>query len=1006
MRSIYSVLITSGLIVFASCTKNNTTTDEHLPESSLADLKVAAGLEVQLFASEPMFSNPTNMAIDAKGRVWICEAYNYRNQYNPKNPQRKEGDRIVIMEDTDGDGKADKSKIFYQGTDVNAALGISLLGNKVIVSCSPNVFVFTDENGDDIPDKKEVFFKGIQGLQHDHGMHTFVFGPDGKLYFNFGNEGKSLLTAAGDTVVDVRGRKVVTNGHPFREGMVMRCNTDGSDVEVIAHNFRNNFEVAVDSYGTLWQSDNDDDGNKGTRINYVMEGGNFGYKDEMTGASWQARRTNMEKEIPLRHWHLNDPGVVPNLLQTEAGSPCGITIYEGTLLPREVQGQMIHAEPGHNVVRSYPIENKGAGYSATIINLLQGQKDQWFRPADVAVAPDGSLFVADWYDPGVGGHQVGDLNRGRIYRIAPPKTTYTISAPDVATADGAIKALLNPNPATRFLGWTSLSAMKEKAESELTQLWKSTNALERAKSLWLLSRLPQGDTFVNEALKDADANIVITALRISRNNQKDILPVIDQLINHPSAQVRREAVLALRGIKTPEAADRWAMLAVQHDGKDRWYLEALGIGAQGNEEACFAAWKKKAGKDWNTEAGRDIVWRSRSKEAMPLLAEIVRSADEKDMLRYFRAFDFHSDPSKQIVLSKLIPQMKGEKVLFALKHMDTHNTKLTPAVALALNKALDQYKGRLEFVELIARFKLENKAPDLLTQIIQLPDSIVGRESMKTLLDWGKTDGIETVIAQRKKQEVQAIVKTVWPYMYDIKSRALMERVFMDTTQDLGNRKLAIRTFAGPWESEDHLMAMAKANRIPNDLQVAAAGVFQTAWRSNIREDGAKYLKLPGSKEGTALPSVAVLAEKKGNADKGKNVFINTCSNCHQVNNEGVNFGPNLSEIGTKLSKEAMYTSILFPDQGISFGYEGYTFKMKDGSEAFGRIVSETEDKIDIQYMTTQQTLDPKNIQSRTQLSNSLMSANLQSLMTEQELLDLVEYLSTLKKKDNVLSSR
>jgi len=437
---------------------------------------------------------------------------------------------------------------------------------------------------------------------------------------------------------------------------------------------------------------------------------------------------------------------------------------------------------------------------------------------------------------------------------------------------------------------------------------------------------------------------------------------------------------------------------VQHDGKDRWYLEALGIGAIGNEDLYFLAWKKKVGNNWNTAGGHDIVWRSRSKYAMPLLAELIKTADAEGMLWCFRAFDFHKDPSKQAVLSKLVTETQGEKVLYALKHMDGANVTLTPAVRIALNKALDQYKGRLEFVELVSRFKLENKAPDLLALSLQVPDSVQGKEAMKALLEWGKIDLIESVLVQKKKEDVQALLKTMRSNMYRETTRTLMERVFMDTTQALDNRKAAIRSFGGPWDSENKLLELAKENKIPADLQVAAAGVFQSAWRSNIREDGAKYLKVPGSKEGTALPSVTMLMDKTGTIENGKAVFTNTCSSCHQIAGEGVAFGPDLSEIGGKLSKQAIYTSILFPDQGISFGYEGYTFNMKDGSQAFGMITSETEDKVDIRYMSTQQTLDPAAIQSRTKQETSLMSANLQTLMTEQELVDLVEYLQSLKK--------
>lgn len=219
----------------------------------------------------------------------------------------------------------------------------------------------------------------------------------------------------------------------------------------------------------------------------------------------------------------------------------------------------------------------------------------------------------------------------------------------------------------------------------------------------------------------------------------------------------------------------------------------------------------------------------------------------------------------------------------------------------------------------------------------------------------------------------------------------------MDSTKDDEVRNLAVRSFAGPWQSENRLLELAKENKIPEELHLSAGGVFQSAWRGNIREDGAKYIKLPGAKEGEPLPAVSVLVTSKGNAGKGKEVFKNLCSTCHQVQNEGVNFGPDLSEIGGKLSKVALYNSILFPDQGISFGFEGYRIELKDGSTVMGKIVSETEEKIDLQYMTSQQTVDKSQVVSKTKMETSLMPGNLHSSMSQQELVDLVEYLSGLK---------
>ncbi|MCZ6795139.1 MAG: NPCBM/NEW2 domain-containing protein, partial [Planctomycetota bacterium] len=635
-------------------------------EESLQELDVHEGLEVTLFAHEPMLVNPTNLDIDARGRVWVTEGVNYRRWKN----NQPEGDRIVILEDTDLDGRADRRKVFYQDPSINSALGICALGKRVIVSCSPNVFVFTDEDGDDRPDSKEVLFSGIGGLQHDHGVHAFVFGPDGKLYFNFGNSGGRLLDGQGKPIVDGAGNIVEARGQPYRQGMVFRCNLDGSGVETLGHNFRNNYEVAVDSFGTLWQSDNDDDGHRGVRINYVMEFGNFGYQDERSGAGWASPRTGMHEEIPRRHWHLNDPGVVPNLLQTGAGSPTGICVYEGRLLPKPFHDQVIHCDAGPNVVRSYPVTRRGAGYTAEILDLVKG-RDRWFRPSDVCVAADGSVFIADWYDAGVGGHNMADNQvantRGRIFRVAPHGHRRVVPPLELSTAAGAVRALQSPNHSRRYLAWRALQALGEGAENELLDLWENGDTRTRSRALHLLARIPGREThYVERAVRDAHPEIRVTALRIARERGLDVISHVERLVHDLSPHVRRECAIALRHHDSPEAPRLWTELALQHHAGDRWYLEALGIGAQRQEDAFFAAWLERVGTGWRSPAGRDVVWRSRSPRSSALLARLVRDPETPDTerARYFRAFDSLEGDEKEEALVSLLavedPFVAGE----------------------------------------------------------------------------------------------------------------------------------------------------------------------------------------------------------------------------------------------------------------------------------------------------------------------------------------------------------
>ena len=961
-------------------------------QTKVSTLQVPEGLEVKPFAAEPMLINPTNIDVDSKGRVWVLEAYNYRPGING-NPTNPQGDRIVILEDTNGDGQADSRKVFYQSPELNAPLGIAVLDSMVIVSQSPYIWKMFDDNRDGKADRKEVLFSGIGGDQHDHGAHAFTFGPDGKLYFNLGNEGKQLLDAKGNPVLDQDGDPI--GPKKYRQGMVFRCNLDGSQVEVLGHNFRNNYEVAVDSYGALWQSDNDDDGNKGVRINAVFEHGNYGYVDEMTGEGWYVNRTNIEKEIPLRHWHLNDPGVVPNLLQTGAGSPTGMIIYEGNLLPSIFQNQMIHTDAGPNVVRSYATTPWGAGYEARINNLITS-KDQWFRPADVAAAPDGSLFVADWYDPGVGGHQAGDQAKGRIYRIAPKEHAYKKTNFDLSTPELAFKALENPNLEIRFLAFQALKKMGNKAESVLENEFNTNeNPRFRARAFWVLNQGSRSNEFILKAFEQANPNLKAMAIRAAKQKPfAEWSTLAAKAAKDQHASVRRELAIALRHLSGEEVNQLWASLAMRHNGTDRWYLEALGIGADGNWDERFAAYA--ALKPENSKGYSDVVWRARTEKALPALIELIGNTKS---LAYFRALDFMPGEQKSEALFALINGKFATDVsaqLEAVRHMKPAYIASHPEVKVVLSALLKQISGK-QYLELVDYYQLKEESPRVLGMILAGTESSKAGQVVYNLP--GGAALIRSKFFTGKEAEQLALIEML-RWQGKTESAQLLYEATANPKLSKAVQMQAARVIGNAYPTEEFVLDLLEKKKIATAYVPLVVESLQKAWRKSIRMKANSYLAKHQTETKKAHPAMAELINMSGDAVKGKVVFTNSCTMCHLVNNEGIDFGPKLSEIGTKLSKEGMYMSILHPNAGIGFGYETFEVKTKSGDTYQGIIVSKNETDIMLRIPGgIVKSFKTSALKSYKQLPESLMPEGLADGMSTPELVDLIEYLSTLKKK-------
>ena len=230
-----------------------------------------------------------------------------------------------------------------------APLGIAIAkdpvgpGYKVFVCQSPDILVFEDKDGDghaDGPPKK--LLTGFGGIDHDHGVHGIRIGPDMKLYFSVGDPGGLCVHNLQSS--DGKGRKWTTNDTDCRAGTIWRCDLDGTNLELIADGFRNEYEPCVDSFGTVFVSDNDDDGQQQTRICYVMPGGDYGY------------------QLPhkVSHWNEEVPGIVPKVLRTYFGAPTGMCFYEGTLFPKKYWGQPLHTDAGPRQVRCYHLTPDGA----------------------------------------------------------------------------------------------------------------------------------------------------------------------------------------------------------------------------------------------------------------------------------------------------------------------------------------------------------------------------------------------------------------------------------------------------------------------------------------------------------------------------------------------------------------------------------------------------------------------------------------------------------------------
>ena len=1051
------------------------------PEESAAQVKVPDGLESTLWAAEPLVLNPTNLDVDSRGRVWVTEGLNYRlhRDRNAQFTRIDEADKIKILEDTDLDGKADKVTIFADKI-FPVPMGIAVeerydesgayTGCKVYVGNSPNLLVLEDTDGDDKADLRYPLLTGFGGIDSDHGVHGMVLGLDGKLYFTHGDGCCSVQPEGGEQaqnfdVVDQGGRHVSTD----QLANTLRVNRDGTQFETLADRQRNNYETSLNSFGNIFTSDNDDDGNRGCRVIWVMDGGSYGYRTPGSP----------------RHWGEEVPGNVPKLVGTGNGSPCGIQVYEGSLLPEEYFGAVLESDAGTRQINFFPITRDGASFR-TDSKVLMSSDDPWFRPVDSATAPDGSLFVADWYDAGVGGHAFSDQTTGRIYRIAPEGFKAEAPSPDFGTTRGLIAALKSPNIATMdaarrgMIGESGAGSESRRPLVNVRTLlyfFKNSEPIHRARVLWTLCAFG-GDRFAVAALEDENPQIREQAVRIlgrdvSREgtveyvngaepeapNALDNLDALLAKAEDEDAGVRRELILALRYLPTSEVGDALRALAASWDGRDRWYLEALGLALRDREPGYLASlFDGTLFGDLNLEAAGattsaalppyfpvdrneaylstsdslppanalsktlGLMWEVHGPEVLPLLSEILpklatpdlqQAAD--DVLAQIR------DPSGAEALANLLFEVddpvRERQALGTLARRlggDWREAAGRMPVRRAIEAAIAFPETRAEGIAAAAA----SGDPSYTAAILgflqgeesSTPTRIAAVEALGRLKAPGALELLRGMIDRARDAGASDAVS-------EAALRTLPElgvggdqliAIVADRAYPIGLRREALRSSTQQVEIAQRLLGLAAGGAFPDDLKTEATTLLNAHPEGGIRRWAAEVLPLSALGNGRPLPPFGELVGRPGDAEHGRSVFFEAgetqCAACHRVQGRGQWVGPDLSTIGTKYGRDGLLTSILSPSAAIGYNFRSDIVALLDGRIVTGLPVEETAARLVLKTAEGQRiTVDPAEIDQKRSSDVSLMPEGLAQQLTDDQIVDLLAFLETLKRPVSII---
>ncbi len=548
---------------------------------SAASFRVEPGYKVTPVASEPLFANPVAFCFDPQGRIFVAEthrvhhgtednrnhmdwldddlaaqtvaqrrAYIERRMADKLNHYTEASELVRLLEDRDGDGVYDHSSIFsdgYNEIESGAAAGVLWVGDRLLFTCIPDLWELRDADGDGIAEERKSLATGfgVHFALFGHDLHGLTEGPDGKIYFSIGDRGLHVETPNG----------VLSNPD---SGSVLRCNPDGSELELFATGLRNPQELAFNELGDLFSVDNNSDSGDRARIIQIVEGMNTGWR---MSYQYLPDRGPFNRE---KIWHTKNAeqpaGIVPPIAHLSDG-PSGLVYYPGTGMTDDCNDSFFLADfcgaPASSGIRRFRLEQEGAGYRLADDKMFM----EGILVTDCDFGPDGNFYVSDWIE---GWNGVG---MGRLYRVADdaPKliearreSAELLKQVPTLKIDQLVKLLGNPNMRVRQAAQRQLVTFGAASAQPLAELARQTDAnqLARIHAVWALGSLAIQDAGLFDAIatlcEDADVEIRNQAARtlgraklLPETDRSELGAELAKLLGDSSLRIRASAATSI-----------------------------------------------------------------------------------------------------------------------------------------------------------------------------------------------------------------------------------------------------------------------------------------------------------------------------------------------------------------------------------------------------------------------------------------------------------------------------